>query len=139
MLILQRHQCPQSLQPGRPCSPLQYHNVENNGIRIRNEVTEDTKNLVAITEAMEQRMLGVSLLDHVHNQTLRHRSDVNDIVMATSERKIRWAEHIARFADNDVSYHRVPFAGKITVFPTSKEMTYVRGDGRSRTETDGSG
>lgn len=53
----------------------------------------------------EPRTLGVSLSYDINNQTLRQMSCVTDIVVATEEVKIRWAEHITRLADSQWTSH----------------------------------
>ena len=56
--------------------------------------------MLEVTErAMERRMFGISLRDHICNDALRRLSGVNDIVVATQENKLRWAGHIARVQD----------------------------------------
>ncbi|VDM51188.1 unnamed protein product [Toxocara canis] len=56
---------------------------------------------LAVTEtAMERRILGVSLCDHIENKTLCQMSGVADVVGITPENKIRWTGHVARLADN---------------------------------------
>lgn len=45
-------------------------------------------------------MLGVSFRDQIDSYTFRQISDVRDIVVATTEREIRWARHVARLVDN---------------------------------------
>lgn len=64
-------------------------------------LTKGEEHKLAVTErAMERRMLGVSLRDHIENKTLRQMSGVADVVGITRESKIRWAGHVARLADN---------------------------------------
>ncbi|VDM36776.1 unnamed protein product [Toxocara canis] len=44
-------------------------------------------------------MLGVSVRDHMENETLRQMSRVADVVGITRRSKIRWAGYVARLAD----------------------------------------
>lgn len=61
--------------------------------------------MLAVTEgAMEGRMLEVSLRDLIENQTHPQTSGVKDIVVPTTESKIRWAGHVAHVADSWCHY-----------------------------------
>ena len=62
--------------------------------------TRVEENMLEVTErAMERRMFGISLRDHIRNDAFRRLSGVKDIVVATRENKLRWAGHIARAQD----------------------------------------
>lgn len=54
--------------------------------------------MLAVRErALELRVLGVSLHDHVDNQTLLQMNGVKDIIAATEESKICW--EVVRFVE----------------------------------------
>ena len=53
------------------------------------DTTRVEENVLEVTErAMERRMFGISLRDHIRNDALRRMSGVKDIVVATRENKL---------------------------------------------------
>lgn len=72
------HRCPQSVEPEGSCLPFQLHFGEGSDISKRNMFTnEEVKNILAVTErGMKQKVLGVSLRDHINNRTFRKMSGV---------------------------------------------------------------
>ncbi|KAG6940027.1 hypothetical protein G0U57_019731 [Chelydra serpentina] len=60
----------------------------------------EEQRLLVAERAMEQAMLGISLLDRIPNEIIRECSGVKDIVMESRHNKMRWAGHTARLTDN---------------------------------------
>ena len=50
--------------------------------------------------AMERKMLGITLQDHVPNQIIREKNKVKDIAKYVNTMKWKWAGHVARMTDN---------------------------------------
>ena len=62
--------------------------------------TRTEENLLEVTKrAMERRMLGLSLCDHISNDALRQISGVKDAAFATLESELRWTRHVPRLQD----------------------------------------
>lgn len=58
-------------------SPFQYHRIESIDIRLRNVVIDEDRKMYWRGElAVERRVVGMSLRDHIGNQTLRQMSCV---------------------------------------------------------------
>ena len=57
---------------------------------------KEEKKLAVTQRAMERRMLGLSLLDHVSNDELRRHSGIKDTICEMKRNKFRRARHVAR-------------------------------------------
>jgi hypothetical protein len=64
-------------------------------------VRKTEKNKLQTTQrAMERQILRIKLRDKVRNEEIRRKTRLKDAYIDAQERKIRWAGHIARRADN---------------------------------------
>lgn len=66
---------------------------------------------------MGRQMFGMSLHNHIVNQTLHQTGDVKNIIVATAESKMRWARHFARFADNWCTFHIIEWYSRKRKLP----------------------
>lgn len=46
--------------------------------------------------AIERKMLGISLRDHIRNEVIRNKSKVTDVITSVSKMKWNWVGHVAR-------------------------------------------
>ena len=64
-------------------------------------ITKQIYNKLMTTQrAMERKMLGITLQDHVPNQIIREKTKVKAIVKYVNTMKWKWAGHVARMTDN---------------------------------------
>ncbi|KAG6941071.1 hypothetical protein G0U57_007169, partial [Chelydra serpentina] len=64
-------------------------------------LTKIEEHQLSVTQrAMERTLLGISLRDHIPNETIRQQSGVRDVVVESRLSKMRWAGHVVRLSDN---------------------------------------
>ncbi|KIH43094.1 hypothetical protein ANCDUO_26908, partial [Ancylostoma duodenale] len=56
--------------------------------------------LLTTQKAMERKTLQIRLRDKIRNEEIRGRASFKDAYNDARERKLRWADHIARRGDN---------------------------------------
>ena len=60
----------------------------------------EVRKLEVTVRAMERRMLGISLRDHIPNEEIRRRSGIRDIAQEIRKSKLKWAGHVSRIQDD---------------------------------------
>ncbi|KAH7704683.1 reverse transcriptase [Aphelenchoides avenae] len=63
--------------------------------------TKSQENRIAVTQrSIERRTLGISMREEQRNEAVREQSQFADAITEARKRKLRWAGHVARMADD---------------------------------------
>ena len=91
----------------------------SSGVETWSLIRRQAEKLAVAQRSMERSILNVTRRDKIHNEIIRGRTKIRDVVETTIEKKSRWAGHVARM--------RSERWAKVTTEWTPRESKRTRG------------